>query len=194
MRVAGKVVGDPQGEELALIAAARDGDARAFERLLSLHEARVYRVLRLLGVAQADRDDVAQNTFLRIFRGLDGFTAGRRFDSWVYKIAVNAARDWRERSDRRRQDEAAWEPDRDEDHVQQGPGAGERLELARRLEAALALLTDRERAVFVLVEMEEMDRAEVAKTLGITQITVRRHLSLAKDRLRDALERKATRL
>ena len=42
--------------------------------------------------------------------------------------------------------------------------------------------------MFVLIEMEGMDRHEVAKTLGITGITVRRHLSLAKDRLRRALE------
>jgi RNA polymerase sigma-70 factor (ECF subfamily) len=182
------VLEEQGGDELALIEAAKDGNARAFEKLLSLHEARVYRVLRLLGVPRADRDDVAQDAFLRIFRGLNGFTPGRRFDSWVYKISVNAAHDWREQSDRRRRDEAPWDGARDDFHVQETPGAAEQLDLARRLEAALALLSDRERAVFVLIEMEGMDRHEVAKTLGITGITVRRHLSLAKDRLRRALE------
>ena len=181
-------MGDRGVDELALIEAARDGDARAFERLLALHEARVFRVLRLLGVPRAERDDVAQDAFLRIFRGLEGFTPGRRFDSWVYKIAVNAARDWREQAERRRREETPWEGDRDEFHAEPGPGAAERLDLARRLEAALALLSERERAVFVLVEMEGVDRGEVARSLGVSGITVRRHLSLAKERLRRALE------
>jgi RNA polymerase sigma-70 factor (ECF subfamily) len=184
---------DRGGDEVALIEAAREGDARAFERLLALHEARVYRVLRLLGVARADRDDVAQDAFLRIFRGLVRFTPGGRFDSWVYKIAVNAARDWREQADRRKRDEAPWEGDRDDFRPAAGPGAAEQLDLARRLEAALALLSHRERAVFVLVEMEGMERTDVARTLGITGITVRRHLSLAKERLRGALEEKLRR-
>lgn len=175
-------------DELALIEAARDGDARAFEKLLALHEARVFRVLRLLGVPRGDRDDVAQDVFLRVFRGLERFTPGGRFDSWVYKISVNAAHDWREQLERRRRDEAPWDQERDDLRADRTPGAGEQLELARRLEAALALLSERERAVFVLIEMEGIDRLEVARTLGITRITVRRHLSLAKERLRSALE------
>ena len=188
MRVAGKVLGDQAGDEVELIEAAREGNARAFEKLLALHESRVYRVLRLLGVPRGDRDDVAQDAFLRIFRGLNGFTRGRRFDSWVYKISVNAAHDWREQSDRRRRDEAPWDGARDDLRVHDAPGAAEQLDLARRLEAALALLSERECAVFVLIEMEGMERGEVARTLGITGITVRRHLSLAKERLRRALE------
>jgi RNA polymerase sigma-70 factor (ECF subfamily) len=168
-------------DERALIEAARAGDARAFESLLKRHEARVFRVLRLLGVAAADRDDVAQNVFLRIFRGLDGFRAGQPFSSWVYKISANAALDWRGQSDRLRREEAPWDDAAEE--ASPGPDVGQ-LDLARRLEEALELLSERERAVFVLIELEGLDRAEVAQTLGITRITVRRHLGLAKDRLR----------
>jgi len=187
VRATGTCLEEQEGDERALIEAARDGDARAFEKLLALHQNRVYRVLRLLGVPRGDRDDVAQDTFLRIFRGLSGFTPGRRFDSWVYKISVNAAHDWREQSAKRSRDEAPWEAARDDETPHAAPGAAERLELARRLEAALALLSERERAVFVLVEMEGIDRREVARTLGINGITVRRHLSNAKERLRRAL-------
>jgi RNA polymerase sigma-70 factor (ECF subfamily) len=173
--------------ERALIEAARGGDARAFEALLQRHEARVFRVLRLLGVAPADRDDVAQNVFLRIFRGLDGFRTGRPFSSWVYKIAANAALDWRGQSDRLRREEAPWD-----DAAEEAAPARDiaQIDLAARLEAALELLSERERAVFVLIEMEGLDRAEVARTLGISGITVRRHLGLAKERLRQLLSEK----
>jgi RNA polymerase sigma-70 factor, ECF subfamily len=194
--VATRAPSDPDNDtfEPALIEAARGGDARAFEALLRRHEARVLRVLRLLGVPAADRDDVAQNVFLRLFRGLEGFRSGRPFASWVYKIAANAALDWRGQSDRLRREEAPWDDaieDLETGESTRGSGAAtDRLDLARRLEAALETLTERERAVFVLVEMEGLERDDAAKALGIASITVRRHLGLAKDRLREALTQK----
>jgi len=188
--VATRAPSDDEVPEPSLIEAARGGDARAFETLLKRHEARVFRVLRLLGVAAADRDDVAQNVFLRMFRSLDGFRAGRPFSSWVYKIAANAALDWRVQSDRKRREEAPWDEAIDE--AARAPEAGQ-LELSRRLEAALDTLSERERAVFVLVEMEGIERADAARALGITRITLRRHLGLAKARLRLGLGEKKNR-
>lgn len=187
MPVATRAPSDDEAQEPSLIEAARGGNARAFEDLLKRHEARVFRVLRLLGVPVSDREDVAQNVFLRIFRGLDGFKAGRPFSSWVYKISANAALDWRGQSDRQRREEAPWDDALDE--TASAPQAGS-PDLARRLEAALDTLSDRERAVFVLIEMEGIERADAARALGISRITVRRHLGLAKERLREALTEK----
>jgi RNA polymerase sigma-70 factor (ECF subfamily) len=184
--VATRAPSEDDAQEPSLIEAARGGDARAFEDLLRRHEARVFRVLRLLGVPASDRDDVAQNVFLRIFRGLDGFRPGRPFSSWVYKIAANAALDWRGQSDRQRREEAPWDEALDD----AAPPASGAVDLARRLEAALETLSERERVVFVLVEIEGVDRADAARALGITGITVRRHLGLAKERLRQALSGK----
>ena len=181
-----RALSDDGAPEASLIQAARGGDARAFETLLRRHEARVLRVLRLLGVPASDREDVAQNVFLRLFRGLDGFQAGRPFASWVYKVAANAAVDWRGRSDRQRREEAPWD-DAIEETASAPVSEADRLDLARRLESALETLTDRERAVFVLIEMEGLDSSEAARALGINAITVRRHLGLAKTRLREAL-------
>lgn len=173
--------------EQSLIEAARGGNARAFEELLRRHEARVFRVLRLLGVPVSDREDVAQNVFLRIFRGLDGFKPGRPFSSWVYKISANAALDWRGQSDKQRREEAPWDDTIEETTA--APGTGN-LDLARRLEAALETLSYRERSVFVLIEMEGIDRADAARALGINGITIRRHLGRAKERLRQVLTEK----
>jgi len=185
--VATRAPSDDEIPEPSLIEAARGGDARAFETLLRRHEARVFRVLRLLGVAASDRDDVAQNVFLRMFRSLDGFRAGRPFSSWVYKIAANAALDWRGQSDRLRREEAPWD---DTLETAATPPGADALDLARRLELALETLSERERAVFVLVELEGVDRADAARALGITRITLRRHLGLARARLRLGLGEK----
>ena len=70
------------------------------------------------------------------------------------------------------------------------PAAGADPDLRRRLEAGLAALSERERAVFVLRELEGLETVEVARALRITAITVRRHLGLARERLRRLLDEK----
>jgi len=73
-------------------------------------------------------------------------------------------------------------PERDSGAVE------DRVVLRRRLEAALGRLSERERAVFVLTEIEGCDSREVARSLGITTITVRRHLGRAREHLRRLLD------
>lgn len=179
---------DPDSPDEALVGAALEGNARAFEILLRRHEGRVLRLLRLLGVPESDREDVAQEIFVRVFRHLDGFERGRPFSAWVYRVAVNAATDYRHRSARLHAEEAPWPAGFDPaGEGSAAEAAIRRDDLARRLEAALGLLSDRERAVFVLREVEGLETREVARVLGITRITVRRHLGLARARLREAL-------
>lgn len=173
----------------ALVEDARGGSVRAFELLLDRHQSRVLRLLRLLGVRPDDREDVAQEVFIRVFRHLDGFRPGHLFRSWLYRICVNAAHDHRSRTGRRALREEAWSAAADQTPaVGANPArAAEDRDLARRIEGALSDLTERERAVFVLREFEGLDSAAVARALGVSSITVRRHLGLARRRIRRAL-------
>ncbi|MCP3982457.1 MAG: RNA polymerase sigma factor [bacterium] len=173
----------------ALIEAALDGDVRALEQLLLAHESRVLRVLRLMGVTAADREDVAQEVFLRVFRHLSRFRRGHAFGGWIYRITVNAAHDHRKKAGARRRSEAAWDSDLDE-APDEGPDPAEaasRAERARRLEQAVEQLSEREREAFVLCELEGLETRQVAQALGVTSITVRRHLSRARRRLQRIL-------
>jgi len=173
--------------EDALIAAAQQGDVRAFEALLLAHEGKVLRVLRFLGVSSADREDVAQEVFVRVFRHLGGFRPGRPFGAWIYRITVNAAHDWRLHKAPGMEDlwsasaESVCAPDPDPEQ------AAEAESLRRQLEQGLRSLSERERSVFVLRELEGLETVEVARALGITTITVRRHLGRARDHLRRLL-------
>jgi RNA polymerase sigma-70 factor (ECF subfamily) len=169
--------GGPAPSDDDLVRAAAGGEERAFEVLLSRHEATVLRVLRLLGVNAADREDVAQEVFLRVFRYLGAFRPGRPFSGWIYRITVNASHDYHNRLGRRRRDEAEWREDLAETAAQSGSPGERELDLRRRL---LAGLEERERAVFVLCELEGLETREVARALGITRITVRRHLGRAR--------------
>jgi RNA polymerase sigma-70 factor (ECF subfamily) len=182
---------DDAGEtDESLVARAREGDRSALDLLLRRNEVRVLRVLRLMGVPEADREDVAQDVFLRVFQHLSGFRAGQAFGGWIYRIAVNASHDYRGRIARRNRDESQWvdgledAPSTAPDPTQEAESKGE----WRRLEVALQSLSPRERAVFILCEMEELNTRQVAKALQITSITVRRHLGRARKHLQRVLK------
>lgn len=173
-----------------LVARCRQNDVRAFDELLARHERKILRVLRLLGIPVSDREDVAQEVFIRVFRHLSGYRRGKSFAGWVYRIAVNAAHDHRSKAKRRVHREIDWGEQRDESPDQR-PGPGEILaerENRGKLESAVLALSERERAVFVLCELEGLSSREVAQSLGITTITVRRHLGRARQRLQLLLE------
>lgn len=173
----------------ALAARAQDGDVRALDLLIARHQAKVLRVLGFLGVRADDRDDVGQEVFVRVFRHLGSFKTGQSFGAWIYRVTVNASHDWRSRRGRIVRDEAPWEEDRDVRDERPRPDESVRdRELRRALEGAIGDLSERERGVFVLKELEGLSSADVARILGVTAITVRRHLFQARRRLRRLLE------
>jgi RNA polymerase sigma-70 factor (ECF subfamily) len=172
-----------------LVEAALRGEVRALDALVLRHESKVLRVLGLLGIPAQDQDDVAQEVFLRVFRHLQGFRPERSFGAWIYRVTVNSAHDYRSRTRSHGRREVAW-TDAAEQIADRAPSPAEALGssgTAARLEAALEQLSERERAVFVLKELEGLDTGSVGRALGITGITVRRHLALARRRLRRIL-------
>jgi len=175
---------EPADEVLA--ASARAGDVRALETLILRHESRVLRVLRYLGIPREDREDLAQDVFLRVFRGLAGFRPGFVFEAWLYRVTVNAAFDHRAGEARRTR---LLQPIEEgtEQLASSGVPSQDTADLKSRLEAALSALTERERAVFVLKEIEGLDTSQVARGLGLNEITVRRHLGRARERLKRLL-------
>jgi RNA polymerase sigma-70 factor (ECF subfamily) len=172
----------------ALVEAAQQGRVRALETLLDRHQGRVLRILRFLGIAAQDREDVAQEVFVRLFKHLSGFRSGQEFGPWLYRVAVNAAHDHRGRAGRRARGEVPWFEGEAWEDPRPGPEeAARERELRRELDRALESLSERERAIFVLREIEGLESRQVARALGITAVTVRRHLSRARRRLRQVL-------
>jgi RNA polymerase sigma-70 factor (ECF subfamily) len=166
------------------------GDRRAFDELVGATRERVVRIaFRVTGDLE-DAQDVAQAVFLRLWQVLRRYDPARRFDAWLYRITVNAALDHLRRSGPK-----GWiQPLPDEASAAlavAGP-TEESLDL-KALEAAFlrlaARLAPKQRAVFVLHEIEGLATAAVAEILGIRESTVRNHLHQARRSLRAGLER-----
>ena len=174
-----------------LIDRVRAGDLDAFEAIIRRHERRILGMAIQMGLAPEDAQDASQEVFLRVFRYLAGFQAGKNFEVWIWKIAVHVVYDTlRKRRDR---SEVPWDSLLEETQEEPMRTSGihlhvENADLCARLLKHMDSLSRQERMVFVLRELQEMDTAEVARAMGISSITVRRHGSSARQKLRRALD------
>jgi RNA polymerase sigma-70 factor (ECF subfamily) len=178
-------------DEGELIQAAARGDRRAFDELVERKRERVVRTAYQITGDLEDAKDVAQGVFLRLWKNLRSFEAERRFDTWLYRITVNAAIDvLRERGPRGSIQPLPELPSLDV--ADPSPGADEILSLGQLQRAFLRLaagLAPQQRAVFVLREIEGLSTLEIARTLEVTESTVRNHLLQARRALRAGIER-----
>ncbi len=171
-------------EEAPPNAAARAVD---FEACYEAHFDFVARALRHLGVADAARDDAAQEVFLVVHRRLATFDHAASMRSWLFAIAVNVARDQR-RSLRRKGGHAPL-PD---DLADGSPGPHDALarsEALRLGERLLATLDEDRRVVFLMVDYEQMSVPEVAAALGVNVNTLYSRLRAARIDFDAALSR-----
>jgi len=176
-----------RAEDSALAAACRAGDLRAYERLFALHGTRMKNLARNLLGNPLDAEDAVQETFLKIQRSISGFRGQSSFVTWTFRILVNTCHDARRKRNRKKEvahedlavgDAPPIEP--------RAPGSHPSLKMA--LERALAELTQHQRDVFLLYEVEGFKHSQIAETLEITEAASKNTLFQAKKNLRTMLE------
>ncbi len=184
------VSGGPRSEQ-ELIRRARRGDQDAFGELVAIHGERVYGLLRRFGLGASEADEVAQEVFLRAWRGLGRFEQRAQFSTWLYRIAFNEAH-------RRlaRGTHAPVLPDPDgEDPVAVLPEAEElgpeaqalEQEFVQELDSALARLPEDWRAAVVLRDIEGLSTQESAEVVGVRQAAFKSRLHRGRMQLRALL-------
>ena len=171
----------PAQDEGGLIERIREGDAQAFGELVRRYQRRAFAIAyRLLRHIQ-DAEDLVQESFITALDRLDSFDVRRPFGPWFFRIVVNRGRN--AIAARR-----VRETDALDDEVVSGGASPDRLveqrELGDRLGLALDELSDRQRLVVQLHEIEGFTTAEVAGMLEIAEPTVRWTLHAARKRLR----------
>jgi RNA polymerase sigma-70 factor (ECF subfamily) len=172
------------GDDANLVEQLRAGDLGALGELARRHERRALAVAtRLLGRRQ-DAEDLVQEVFLTVLDRIGTFEPGRPFAPWFYRILGNRAASWRKARRVRRAealtDELASPGETPE-------AAAERRLLRERIERALADLSDRQRLVVRLFELDGLAGREIAALLEIEETTVRWTLHEARRKLRKAL-------
>ncbi|MFO1051909.1 MAG: RNA polymerase sigma factor [Planctomycetota bacterium] len=183
----------------AIVARAQAGDEDASRAIIeALHRPVIATVYRFLGSRhRPEVEDVAQEIFVKVFRAIDRFDAGRgvKFTTWVYTFVRNHCFDFLKR---RRLPVITLVPrDGDDDRpieiaddsARRPSEDLENSELGAKIEEALSTLGPDQRLAFVLREYEGLDYAEIADVTGVSEGTVKSRLHRAKEALRHRLSR-----
>ncbi|HEY0251460.1 MAG TPA: sigma-70 family RNA polymerase sigma factor [Kofleriaceae bacterium] len=168
------------------LARARTGDRAALELLIEMYQDRVFALIWRMLLGGRDRThDLAQETFVRVLRGIAGFDprGTAKLSTWILTIATRVVMNERRRAGR---DKAELDPDAIT-AVAYIDDTVERKRIAEALIAGIAKLPDDQRAVFVLREYHELEYADIAAALELPENTVRSRLHRARTALRDEL-------
>ncbi len=207
--------GGAPAEDLRLLGALRAGDEAAFVALLDRYQPSLVRLALVYVRDRAAADEVVQETWLGVLRGLEGFRAESSLKTWIFRILSNRAKTHARREGRSVPFSALPDPHADgaefavdpgrfvpPGHLRSGHWASpprhwdttpEELALAREthavIEEAVASLPLRQREVIALRDIEGWTSEEVCNLLGITETNQRVLLHRARSTVRRVLER-----
>ncbi|HAF68459.1 MAG TPA: RNA polymerase subunit sigma-24 [Acidimicrobiaceae bacterium] len=177
----------PTPQIRADVAAAREGDDEAFERLVEATYSEIFTLAARLTQNHEDALDVVQEAYLRAYRGLIDFRGEARFSTWMHRITVNCASTLLTRRNRYRCDEiqhdvvdlnGEYHPER----------RLEDAEISFEVRSALNDLPTNLRVVVVLRDIFDLSHAEIANQLGISATAVKVRLHRGRKRMRVSVQ------
>ena len=155
-----------------------------FEALLREHRGLIFKVATVYAHDAGDRDDLAQEISLQLWRSLPGYEPQRaKLSTWLYRIALNVAISHRRRDGARLAGRTEPLDSRHLEQIAGGPGPDEEEDRLAALHAFIGELGPLERAL-VMLYLEDRSYAEIAEVLGITQTNVATKLGRIRQTLR----------
>jgi RNA polymerase sigma-70 factor (ECF subfamily) len=180
----------PEASDAELLAACTTADAQAFALLLGRHQMMVRRVGWRMGLRGADVDDVAQETFLKLWNNPSQIREAAALKGWLVRVASNLVMD-RFRKKPMDDLEAA-------EHVSDGsPAADDVIErnwAVQEVDLAIMSLPDRQRLALTLVHFEQMGNIAAAAAMDLSVDALESLLARARRALKDRLKSKAPQL
>jgi RNA polymerase sigma-70 factor (ECF subfamily) len=168
-----------------LLAACRRGDRDAFEEVVRRTHRHVYtQALRLVGDPQ-EAEDVAQEAYLRVYRGLAGFRGDAQFETWLYRIVSNAAMSHLRK--RRRFGELVKDTSEEPPEPPSTPPVDEEAVDRDALTRALDSLPESLRVVVILKDVYGLSCREIGDQIGASEGAVKVRLHRARKRLKEML-------
>jgi RNA polymerase sigma-70 factor (ECF subfamily) len=180
--------------ETELVNAARDGDKKAFEKLVEKHSKKIYHTALHLIADTDEAKDLTQETFVKAYRAIDRFDGRSSFMTWIYRILVNLSLNRRKElsrtrpgrlRDQRIQAFVIDKSKKDEDDPEKQVANRRTIEA---LVDALEDLSEVLRTTLVLVVFENVDYKQAAQILGCSEGTVAWRVFRAREILREKLK------
>jgi RNA polymerase sigma-70 factor (ECF subfamily) len=150
-----------------------------FQSLVDQHRKILYKICQVYGRDDSERDDLAQEIVLQLWRSFGGFDPGRRFSTWMYRIALNVAISFQRRERARTRREALapahlFEVSPDGDHLIE-----ERAQMYRLIDAFDPL-----NKALMMLYLDGNSHRDIAEVLGLSETNVATKISRLKDRLK----------
>ena len=190
-------MGEPT--DLALVARVQQGDKRAFDLLVSRYQ---HRIIKLVSRFVRDRDeamDVAQDAFIKAYRALPGFRGDSAFYTWLYRIAINTAKNHLAALSRRPREAEVTDADGEEIGVEELQADDETPEKTLQVEQMKQIIFETIeglppdlRTAILLREMDGLSYEDIAQAMNCPVGTVRSRIFRAREviegRLKPLLE------
>ena len=171
-----------------LIARCRQNDAQAFRDLLTAYQPLVFRVSFRLLCDEEEAKDVVQETFVRVWLQLHRYKSSFKFSTWLYKIASNLCYDRlraRQRRQKRNQIQASMQSPLSDENIEQSL-------INKELKAHILRLTrglpPKQRLVFTLRDIENLEIDELTHVTGLSPDKIKRNLYIARQHIRTQLQ------
>jgi len=171
--------------EADVIARVQQGDAEAYDVLVSQYLRRVVSIAWGIVRNAHDAEDLAQEAFVKAYQNIGRFRTSEPFGPWIYRIVTNLSLDvMKHRTKFRHEEIGSEQPAARRDDAELPAVSGE---IGRRIDEAIESLPDMQRVVARLHLVEQFEHQEIAAMTGLSDGTVRSHLSLARKKLKEKL-------
>ena len=175
--------------DAALVARVQRGDKRAFDLLVLKYQRKIMRLLSRMIRDPAEIEDVTQEAFIKAYRALPQFRGDSAFYTWLYRIAINTARNWQSANNRRPPTSSIIETDDGEtfneiDNLTDISTPESMLasrQIADTVTAAMQALPEELRTAILLREIEGMSYEDIAQSMGCPIGTVRSRIFRARE-------------
>ncbi len=168
-----------------LVEEVRAGNRDAFRELVLRYEKKLFRVIHRFVRNDALAEDLAQETFIRIYENLDQFDLSRRFGPWLFQIGVNLTLDYLRKKKRRGATSLFSEISPDKTVNPGSADPRERQDISEEVQRVLQDIPEKYRTVLVLRDLEHFTSAEVAAIVNRKEATIRWRLAEARNRFKE---------
>ncbi len=143
----------------------KDTQSLAFEVLVNTYKERLYWHIRRIVLNHDDADDVLQNTFIKVYRNIDGFKGESKLFSWMYRIATNESLSFlKQKSKKLGLNDTEYQERLVENLQADVYFEGDEIQL--QLQKAIATLPEKQKLVFNMKYFEELKYDEISEILG----------------------------